>query len=120
VDHPNEALASAEEVAAIDGGTCFDLVYALLAAAGAAARRGDHKAALAPLDEAAALLLPTDDRLTPAVTALARARVLQALGSDQAGTELTAATAGFADLGTDAAGWDTAFRLATGLHSVPA
>ncbi|MDQ3147137.1 MAG: hypothetical protein M3R01_09455, partial [Actinomycetota bacterium] len=97
------------------GGTYLDLVMALLASACAAARQGQRDEALAPLDEVTALLLPTDDRLTPAVVSLARARVLEALGSDTARSDLAAAESALAALGLDASGWDTAFRLATGV-----
>jgi hypothetical protein len=92
----------------------MDLVLSLLGAGCAAARSGDEEAALGALDEAAALLEATDDRVTPAVVALARGRVLEALGDPAADDALAAARRDLDALDLPAKGWDVAFRHATG------
>jgi class 3 adenylate cyclase/tetratricopeptide (TPR) repeat protein len=108
------ARARAAEVAALPGGTYMDLVLSLLGAGCAAARVGEGDTAVANLDEAAALLDATDDRVTPAVVALARGRVLEALGDPRSDAALQAARRNLDALGLPAAGWDVAFRHATG------
>jgi tetratricopeptide (TPR) repeat protein len=108
------ARARAAEVAALPGGTYMDLVLSLLGAGCAAARVGEEEIAIAQLDEAAALLEATDDRVTPAVVALARGRVLQALGDPAADSALGAARRALDALDLPATGWDVAFRHATG------
>jgi ATP/maltotriose-dependent transcriptional regulator MalT len=110
----DEAQARAAEVAALPGGTYLDLVLSLLASACAAARSGEAEAAVSALDEASALLDATDDRVTPAVVALARARVLEALADPGAEVALRAARRQLDALGLPATGWDVAFRDATG------
>ena len=73
---------------------------------------------MAALDEAAALLHATDDRVTPAVVALARGRVLEVLGDPSADAALGAAQRELDALGLPATGWDVAFRHATGAVAV--
>jgi hypothetical protein len=108
------ARARAAEVAALPAGTYLDLVLSLLGAACAAARVPEPEAAIAALDEAAGLLAATDDRLTPAVVALARGRVLQALGDPEADVALATARKALDALEVPARGWDVAFQHATG------
>jgi class 3 adenylate cyclase/tetratricopeptide (TPR) repeat protein len=108
------ARARAAEVAALPGGTYMDLVLSLMGAACAAARSNEAGAAVAALDEAAALLDATDDRLTPAVVALARGHVLEALDDPTAHRALASARDQLDALGLPATGWDLAFRHATG------
>jgi tetratricopeptide (TPR) repeat protein len=112
------ARARAAEVTALPGGTYMDLVLSLLGAGCAAARVGEGGVAVAHLDEAAALLEATDDRVTPAVVALARGRVLEALGEPAADSTLAAARRDLDALGLPATGWDVAFRHATGAVTV--
>jgi ATP/maltotriose-dependent transcriptional regulator MalT len=112
------ARARAAEVAALPGGTYMDLVLSLLGSACAAARMGDDDVAAADLDEATALLHATDDRVTPAVVALARGRVLEALGDPAADAVLHAARRDLDALDLPATGWDVAFRHATGAVTV--
>jgi hypothetical protein len=85
-----------------------------MGAACAAARSNEAGAAVAALDEAAALLDATDDRLTPAVVALARGHVLEALDDPTAHRALASARDQLDALGLPATGWDLAFRHATG------
>jgi hypothetical protein len=112
------ARARAAEVAALPGGTYMDLVLSLMGSACAAARVPEADVAIAALDEAAALLHATDDRLTPAIVALARGHVLGALGDPGAEAALQAARRELDGLGLPAAGWDVAFRHATGAVTV--
>jgi hypothetical protein len=92
----------------------MDLVLSLVGSACAAARVREADAATAALDEATALLEATDDRLTPAVVALARGRVLEALGDPRAEAALAAARRDLDAMDLPAVGWDVAFRHATG------
>jgi class 3 adenylate cyclase/tetratricopeptide (TPR) repeat protein len=109
------ARADAEEVLALAGGTYLDRVFALLALACAAARKGDGAAATYALERASSVVAGTDDVLTRAITALARARVLAACGSDDADDALAAAGSRLATLRIEAAGWDQLFLSATGV-----
>ena len=89
-------------------------MLSLVGAACAAARVPEAEAAITALDEATSLLEATDDRVTPAIVALARARVLEALGDPTAGAALVAARRSLDALDLPASGWDVAFRHATG------
>jgi tetratricopeptide (TPR) repeat protein len=109
------ALAQAARVAALDGGTYLDHTIARLAVACASASRGEVEPALAALDEADQRMSVTDDELAKAVTQLARARVLEATGSPAASDVLAVARTALAALSVSGEGWDTVFRLATGV-----
>ena len=109
------AREQAERVASLDGGTYLDHAIARLAAACAAAAQDDAEGALAGLDAADQVVSPTDDQLAKAIAELARARVLQAIGSPAADDVLVVARAALAELDIAADGWDTVFRLATGV-----
>jgi tetratricopeptide (TPR) repeat protein len=111
----NGARTQAARVHALDGGTYLDHTIAHLALACASAADGDDVTALAALDGADQRLSPTDDELAKAIAQLARARVLEALGSITAGDVLAVARAALTELSVDGAGWDTVFRLATGV-----
>lgn len=113
----DEARAAAGEVLGMSVGTYLDRVTALLAVACAAACVGDVDAAVAALDRADSLVAGTDDRLTAAIVVLARARVLEALGDPTAESVLDTARAALLDVSAPADGWDTAFRLASGMAS---
>ena len=107
------ARTQAARVAALDGGTYLDHTLAHLAVACAAASEGDEVGALAALAGADQRLSPTDDELAKAIAQLARARVLQALGSAAADDALSVARAALAALSVGGEGWDAVFRLAT-------
>jgi tetratricopeptide (TPR) repeat protein len=97
----------------------LDRVLAGMAEAAAAAREGDGAAAVAAIDRTSRVVEVTQDRLSAAVVARARARVLEVLGDPFAAGAAVDADERFAALGLDAPGWDLAIRLATGLN-VPA
>jgi class 3 adenylate cyclase/tetratricopeptide (TPR) repeat protein len=109
------AQAQAARVHALDGGSYLDHTLAWLADACAAASMGDADAALLALDNADAFVSPTEDELAKGITQLARARVLQAVGSTAADGVLAVARAALAELNVTADGWDAVFRQATGL-----
>lgn len=120
VGRAEDARTHAAVVAATDWATYLDRVHALVGLACAEARAGDAPAALSAVDEAAVIADATDDVLTRGIVALARARVLDAAGSDQgADVALADADALLTRVGSDAAGWDHLFRLAAGT-SAPA
>jgi hypothetical protein len=107
------AEAAAERALTCDPpGTYRDLVLAELARllVAAAAGRGDDVEER--LGAARALLEDREDRLTPAVVALAAARAHQALGTAGAEAELGTAHAALVEMGTDGAGWDQIFTAA--------
>ena len=109
-----------DELDQLDGGTYLDRTYAALASACAAAAEGRERAAFTALARADGLLEPTDDRLTRAIARLARGRVLEALGRTEAELTLDGARVALAEVGAGGEGWDTAFRLASGLSSAQA
>lgn len=112
----DDARHHAAAVMDLDWATYLDRVNALLGLACAEARDGNAGVALASLEEAMALVDATDDVLTGGVVALARARVLEAAGSDGgADVALADADERLARVGTEAAGWDALFRLACGV-----
>lgn len=106
------ARAQAERVRALDGGSYLDHAMADLALACAHAAEGDAVAARAALASVDDRLSPTDDDLVKSIAQLARARVLEALGSDDASDALAVARAALAELSVDGAGWDTIFQRA--------
>jgi hypothetical protein len=81
---------------------------------------GDEDGALAALSAADERVGATDDRLAKAVVLLARARVLDALGSASADDVLVEARAALIELGVTGDGWDALFRLATGAGATTA
>jgi class 3 adenylate cyclase/tetratricopeptide (TPR) repeat protein len=97
----------------------LDRVLAGMAEAAAAARDGDEPAAVAAIDRTTRIVESTQDRLSAAIVARARASVLEALGTPFAAGAAADAAERFAALGIEAPGWDRAIRLATGLN-VPA
>ena len=109
---PEGALDQADKVRALDGGSYLDHTLADLARACASAALGDEEAALAALASADDRLSPTDDDLAKGIAQLARARVLDALGSATAPDVLQVARAALTELAVDCAGWDTIFQSA--------
>jgi tetratricopeptide (TPR) repeat protein len=109
----SEARQTANEVQAMER-SYLDRVIAGVAEAAAAAREGDAQAATLAVDRATRLVETTQDRLSAAVVALARARVLEALGDRFAAGAEADARQRFEALGITAPGWDLALRLATG------
>jgi class 3 adenylate cyclase/predicted ATPase len=113
----DEARVQSAAVAALDGGSYFDHTIAALADACAAAAQRDKVGALDALDRADERVSVTDDELGKAIAQLARARVLQAVGADNADEVLGVARAALTELSVGGEGWDTVFRLATGLEA---
>lgn len=114
------ARKQAERVHALDGGSYLDHTIAFIADACASAAAGDRDGALAALDAADQRVSPTDDELAKAIAQLARARVLQVLGSPSADDVLVVARAALAELSVGGEGWDTIFLAATGATATAA
>ncbi len=107
-----EALAELDELPSVP---YHHRVIADIAEAAIAARTGRPTDAVAALSRAARRLEPTDDLLTRAILALARARVLEVLGDDEAAEAAAYAESQVARSGLDgAAGWECALRSAVG------
>ena len=114
-----EALSHAASATDVHWATYLDRAWALLAVACAEVRTGGTAVALAAVDDAMAVVDATDDLLTGGIVALARARVLEAAGAaGGADVALADADERLARVGSDAAGWDELFRLATGAPAV--
>jgi len=104
VHRPDDALRIADELQARTGGTYSDRMLALWGESLARAQLGDGDAR-AGVDAANAIAATTDAPLEHAVAALARARVLEALGDDDADEANDDADRQLRTLGIDAAGW---------------
>ena len=109
---PDDALAFAQKVEELDGGTYADRVTALTAAGLAHAQHGRLEDAATAFERAETILAGTGDRLRQALLPLARAHALEAVDAAVADRALTAARAQLEALGAKAPGWDMAFRLA--------
>ena len=115
----DEAREHAAAVEAIEWATYLDRVIALIGLACAETRGGATATALRAVERAAAIAEDTDDILTGGIVALARSRVLEAVGADAgADVALADADARLSRIGVDAAGWDDLFRVATGTRAV--
>ena len=119
VGRVDEAREQAAIVAGIGWATYLDRVVSLIGLACAETRAGETARALSAIDHALALADATDDILTGGIVALARSRVLEAVGAE-AGADVALADADtrLSRFGIDAAGWDDLFRVATGTPSV--
>ena len=115
----DEAREHAAAVEAIEWATYLDRVIALIGLACVETRGGATATALRAIEEAAAIADGTDDILTGGIVALARSRVLEAVGADAgADVALADADARLSRIGVDGAGWDDLFRVATGTRAV--
>jgi hypothetical protein len=103
------------DLQARSGGTYSDRILALWAEGLAHARRGDRDARAA-IDAAHAIATTTDAPLEHALAALARAKVLAALGAPDAAAVADDAQRQLDALGVAALGWRRLFDLA--LHGV--
>jgi class 3 adenylate cyclase/tetratricopeptide (TPR) repeat protein len=105
----------------IDGEASYiDRSMALIALACASVQAGDTPAAIDALDRATRVVAGTQDRLTDAIVALARARVLEALDQPFAGGAEVEAQDRLMAIRIEARGWDNAIRLALrGAEVVP-
>ena len=105
--------ARAVATSVIDGdGSYIDRAMALVALAGASVQAGEAAAAIDALDRATRVVAGTQDRLTDAIVALARARVLEALDQPFAGGAEAEAHDRLMAIRIEAKGWDNAIRLA--------
>ncbi len=119
VGRVEEAREHAATVEGIVWATYLDRVIALVGLACAETQAGETALALRAIERAAALADATDDILTGGIVALARSRVLEAVGADAgADVALADADARLSRVGVDAAGWDDLFRVATGAPAV--
>jgi class 3 adenylate cyclase/tetratricopeptide (TPR) repeat protein len=105
----------------IDGdGSYIDRVMALIALAGGSVQAGEGAAAIDALDRATRLVAGTQDRLSDAMVALARARVLEALEQPFAGGAEVEAQDRLMAIRIEARGWDNVIRRAvTGAGEAP-
>ncbi len=112
-----DALAVVEELGRRPGGTYSDRMFALWAES--LARAQSHEGdARAPIDAAHAIAVGTDAPLEHAIAALARSRVLAALGDDDSDDAADDADRQLRALGLDGDGWKRVFDL--GLDRSPA
>ena len=95
------------------GGTFSDRMFALWAEGIVQAQTGDGDPR-ASVDAAHAIATATDARLEHAIAALARARVLDALGDPDAAAVLFDADKQLASLGITGDGWRVVFDLGVG------
>ena len=114
----DDADAVIAEMQARSGGTFSDRIIALWAESLVRAQQGAPDAA-GPVDEAYKVALATDAPLEHAVAALARSKVLAALGADAAGEAAEAAGSKLDAVGLTAAGWSRVFDLALANVNVP-
>ncbi len=106
----DEVLELEQRVLTADNVTYLDASVVAMAAALVHARDGDAGAE-SSLDAALVAVDATGDVLAQAVTRLARAAVLDQVGSEAAGPEADEAERRLRSLGIDADGWRAAFRL---------
>jgi class 3 adenylate cyclase/tetratricopeptide (TPR) repeat protein len=112
---PDEVVAAAGVVEADARSSYLDRLWAGLARAAVAARRGDRAAADATFDELLARADATDDRVVQALVLLGRALALEAVGDPGAAGQREASSARFGELGLDPSGWAVALGQAVGL-----
>ena len=106
------AIAQADEIAASEiGGTYLDNIMARYGRAFAMLRR-DADRAIEELDRAVDIADSTGDRLSQALTRLARARALEARWHPRSGPALQEAHARLNAIGLDHTAWDDVFRRA--------
>jgi class 3 adenylate cyclase/tetratricopeptide (TPR) repeat protein len=107
----DDALDVVEQLQTRSGGTYSDRMFALWAESLARARRGEREAR-AGADAAHAIATTTDAALEHSIAALARAKVLAALGDDDASAAAEDATRQLDTLAMTAEGWHRLFDQA--------
>jgi tetratricopeptide (TPR) repeat protein len=100
------------------GGTFSDRILALWAESLTRTQQGAHDAA-GPIDAAYNIATATDAPLEHAIAALARSKVLEALGADDAAEAAETAASRLGEIGLTADGWSRVFDLALADVSVP-
>lgn len=111
----DEAVAAASTVEADERSSYLDRLWAGLAIAAVAARRGDRAAVDAGLAELIARADETDDRVAQALVRLGRALALEAIGDASAPAHRASSSTRFSELGLDPDGWAVVLRQAVGL-----
>jgi class 3 adenylate cyclase/tetratricopeptide (TPR) repeat protein len=117
VGEVDAALVDADVVADLERSSYLDCIVAGLARALALARRGDHPASVAALDQVRAAADATEDVVSAAVTRLADAVAAEARGDADAPARADEADRRLATQGLEETGWRRAFRLALGIGS---
>ena len=115
----DDAVAAARAVEADPRSSYLDRLWAGLAAASVAARRGDRVTVEATFSELLAHADETDDRVAQAVVRLGWALARDAAGSGAASQRASSATR-FGELGLDPGGWEVALGRAVGLATADA
>ncbi|HEX7167646.1 MAG TPA: hypothetical protein VF230_11765, partial [Acidimicrobiales bacterium] len=107
----DEAIAQADAMEEAEGGTYLDRIMRRYARGFALLRR-DGAAAIDELDRAVQAADATGDRLSQALSRLARARALESRWHPQAGPALQEAHARLTSIGLHHSAWDDVFRRA--------
>ena len=111
----DEAVAAAGVVEADERSSYLDRLWAGLATAAVAARRGDRLAVEARFSELVARAEGTDDRVVQALVLLGWALALEAVGDAGAEARRASSSTRFRELGLDPDGWAVVLGLAVGL-----
>jgi class 3 adenylate cyclase/tetratricopeptide (TPR) repeat protein len=116
----DDVVAAASLVEADERSSYLDRLWAGLASAAVAARRGDHEAVDAGFRELLARAEATDDRVAQALVVLGRALALEAVGDSSAAAHRALSSTRFDELGLDPRGWAVALGQAVGLEPAEA
>jgi hypothetical protein len=109
---PEDAIAGAAEVLGIVEATYLDRTMAQLGKSFASLQLGKMSDAQAAMDDATREVGATGDRVQQACVGLARARLLEAVGSSAAASQLERARSSLSALGAVGDGWDRVYRMA--------
>ena len=112
---PDEVVAAAGVVEADERSSYLDRLWAGLATASVAARRGDRAAVDAGFGELLERADATDDRIAQALVVLGRALALEVIGDPGAAAQREESSTRFGELGLDPSGWTVALGHAVGL-----
>jgi class 3 adenylate cyclase/tetratricopeptide (TPR) repeat protein len=116
----DDVVTAANVVEADERSSYLDRLWAGLASAAVAARRGDRVAAETGFRELLARAEATDDRVAQALVVLGRALALEAVGDSSAAAQRAVSSARFGELGLDPGGWTVALGQAVGLEPAEA
>jgi class 3 adenylate cyclase/tetratricopeptide (TPR) repeat protein len=115
---PDEAIEAARMTASLSEATYLDRAVADIARGFASVQLGSPDDGEEAFSAALAGVDATGDRTQQAIARLAQGRALEALGRPEAADALDEARAALDRIGITAAGWDAAFRAATGSASL--
>ena len=116
----DDVVEAANLVEADERSSYLDRLWAGLASASVAARRGDHVAVDAGFRELLARAEATDDRVAQALVVLGRALALEVVGDSSAAAQRALSSTRFGELGLDPSGWAIALGQAVGLEPAEA